>query len=86
MNLFEAILILGFLCIFTTLIVQKWTSSKLIVTVISAILGAMAFQVAANMNLGFLDPFFQTAVVISLAPAIVISFFTVLSIRNLSSK
>lgn len=86
MKLLETLLILAIFCGCTTLVVAKFVESKFVVTVVSAILGAVFFQIGDYINLGFLDPFYQIAFVISLFPSIVICFCTVLVIRKLSNR
>jgi hypothetical protein len=85
-NFLKAILILAFFCSFTTLVLERWISSKFAIVIVSAILGAVFFQIGDFINLGFLDPFYQIAFAISLVPAIVISYCVLLLIRKLSKN
>jgi hypothetical protein len=86
MKLLETLLLLALFCGVTTLIVQKFVASKTVVTIVSAILGAVFLQIGDLVNLGFLDPFYQIAFVISLLPALVICFCTTLLIRKLLNR
>ena len=72
------------LAIGVTVLLSKFMTQPAIVISLAGLLTSVSFQAFVYVKLGYLDPFFLIAFVVSLIIALIVSGLTVLVIRNMS--
>lgn len=79
-------IILFLLAIGFTILLDKLVKTALFIPPLAAFCTAALFQLFAFLQLGFLDPFFLIAILVSFVFAIFVSIFTLVIIRKLRIK